>query len=126
MASYHGKNDAQDRKHPQPPQRPSSVIGVPKGSMPTGGRKTTSPAYATPARSRPNANAHEHQENVTAQAGSFPNIGTFMAGQAPVVNTHTQGKFDQRRTQPDGSGQSFPYGSSQKSVFGFDRLRGGQ
>lgn len=123
MGTYHGKNDAQDRKHPQPPQRQGSAIGVPKGSPPTGGRKTASPAYAVPSRSKPSPTARAHQENVTAQAGSFPNIGTFTAGSAGVQHQQPRVPFDANAMQTQGSGQSFPYGPA-KSGFGFDRLKG--
>ncbi len=142
MNSYHGKQDAQDRKHPQPVDRKGSAIGVPSGSrgpgaaedsnqgsaqvahgVPGGGRRVDTPAYAVPKRSRPSPTATEHRENASARAGSLPGVGTPNAGGPGQIHQQPRVPFDQLSTAAHGSGQGFPYGSA-KAGFGFDRLRG--
>jgi len=103
----------QSKLHPMPVKRQGTAIGVPKGNMPTGGRKKDS-GYAIP---------NAHKENVQQTGSPFPS-GNAMPSNTPQVNQQPRIPFDQLAAQKSGSGQSFPYGSG-KAGFGFDRLNSG-
>lgn len=106
MDNYH-KNDAQDRKHPQPVKRGGSEIGVPGKGGKSGGLKKDS-SYAVP-------NSHQMP---TGSAGSFPSQNPSAGRAKQQVPIQPIVPFDQNDMQDSQSAQG---GTSQPGA-GFGRL----